>query len=87
LSNADIKRNGNQMQCSERHALSAGFKAIEVGAVQAGKFRKLILGDRLLLADSSDALPDGSVDVLQGTRLGGMLLLSTLLKSNIGEIE
>jgi hypothetical protein len=50
-----------------------------MGSVQPGEFRKLILGDAFLLADSPNALPHGSVDVLQGTRLGCMLLLGTLL--------
>src|ERR1035438_7879029 len=53
-----------------------------MGPVQPGEFRELILRDCLPLADFPDALPDGPVDVWQTFRLGAMLLLSTLLKSN-----
>ena len=83
LPDADIERDGDNLQRAEGHALLPAFEPIEVGPVEPGEFRKLILGDPLSLADFSDAFPDCSVDVLQATRLGGMLLLGTLLKSNM----
>lgn len=84
LADSDVQGDGDKLQRSEGHALLPAFEPIKVGPVESGELRQVILGDPLSLADSSDAFPDCPVDVLQATRLGGMLLLGTLLKSNTG---
>lgn len=60
-----VKGIGNQFQCSQRHALLAGFDPVQMDAVQPGQLRQLVLRQALLGARGLDVSADNFLNVLQ----------------------
>lgn len=60
---------GDDLEGIERHALASILQPVEMNAIQAGEFGKLILRDPFLRAQPPDSFPNCPVDVLQALRL------------------
>jgi hypothetical protein len=69
IANRDLQSVGDNLQRIERHALEPILQPVEVHSIQTGKFGKLILGYSLLDPNCPDSLANGSIDVLQQSRL------------------
>jgi hypothetical protein len=70
---------GNDLERVQRHTLKPVFNPVEVHAIQASQFCKLILRDSSAATDCPDSLPYESVYVLQNSGYGDTILLRTLL--------
>jgi hypothetical protein len=69
LCGPDTQGVSDYFQSPKGHALAAGLEAVEVRSIQTGEFRKLILGDALLLSEFLDVPADPEIDVLRCPRV------------------
>ena len=69
IAHPDLQGVGDDLKGIERHALASILQPVEMNAIQAGEFGKLILRDPFLRAQPPDSFPNCPVDVLQPLRL------------------
>lgn len=69
IAHSNSQRVGDDLKGVECHALASILQPVEMNAIQAGEFGKLILRDSFLRAQSPDSFPNCPVDVLQPLRL------------------
>ena len=68
IAHPDLQGVGDDLKGIER-ALASILQPVEMNAIQAGEFGKLILRDPFLRAQPPDSFPNCPVDVLQPLRL------------------